>query len=221
MEFLDQSVLRWFQAQHTPGLDPVMVNLTDLGHRYIVTVVGLLAAVCFLLLRQSRAALLVLVATAASWGLVEGIKRAVQRPRPPKEEVRRVKPSLLSQVLAAKEAKEGKPAEGLPQPTRAEASYSFPSGHALTTAAVYLTLALLVARRLRRRGPRIAVVVGSALLAFVIGVTRLYLGAHYLTDVVAGWGIGLGCALVCLWLDERWAQRRAPPSLPIGPPMPG
>jgi undecaprenyl-diphosphatase len=63
------------------------------------------------------------------------------------------------------------------------------------------------------------VVVGTALLVFVIGVTRLYLGAHYLTDVLGGWAGGAGCALVCLYLDERWG-REAPPSMPIGPPMP-
>jgi undecaprenyl-diphosphatase len=213
---LDQGVLHWFQAQHTPWLDAVMVNLTDLGNRYVVTVVALLAAVCFLAVRQYRAALLMVVAAVACWALVEGIKNVVRRERPPKTEVRRVEePSLLSRVLGAAEQR---PTGELPQPTHAERTYSFPSGHALSSGAVYLTLALLVARRLRRRGPRVLVVVGTALLVFVIGVTRLYLGAHYFTDVLAGWLGGLGVALICAWLDERWAPRAAAPAASTGPP---
>jgi undecaprenyl-diphosphatase len=199
---LDQGTLRWFQAEHAPWLDPVVANLTDLGHRYVVTVVALVAAVVFLAVRRPRAAVLMLLAVLACWGLVEGVKRVVQRPRPQRAEVQRVEPGLLSRVLQ--------------QPSRAEVSYSFPSGHALSTASVYLTLALLVSRRPRRRGPRMVVLVGTALLVFVIGVTRLYLGAHYVSDVVAGWLAGLGVALICTWLDERWERPFVAPG-PIGP----
>jgi undecaprenyl-diphosphatase len=207
LEKLDQGALHWFQSEHAPWLDPVMANLTDLGQRYVVTLAALVALVVFLVLRRLRAAVLLLVATAASWGLVEGVKRVVQRPRPPKEEVKRVEPGVLSRSL--------------PQPSKGEVSYSFPSGHALTAAGIYLTLALLAARRLRRGGLRVLVVLGTALLVVAIGVTRLYLGVHYVSDVVAGWLGGLGIALVCAWLDGWWAAPfetlpSAPPG-PIGP----
>jgi undecaprenyl-diphosphatase len=99
-----------------------------------------------------------------------------------------------------------------------EKSYSFPSGHTFSSAAVYLTVAFLAARRLRRRWLRILTVVGSVLLVLGIGVTRLYVGAHYLSDVVAGWAGGLGVALLCAWLDERWAApHEALPSATNGP----
>ena len=204
MEWLgtvDQEVVRWFQDHQTQALNAVMVNLTDLGNGYVLWPVTLLAAACFLALRQWRAALLIVLAAVAAWVLVEGIKPAIARPRP--SGTHHLEPSLLSRALGYPE---GPPAGGLPA-TRAEKTYSFPSGHALRSAAVYLTVALLAARRLRRRGLGALVIVGSAVLVLVIGVTRLYLGAHYLSDVVAGWAGGLGVALVCAWLDERRAAR--------------
>ena len=197
---LDQEVLRWFQDHQTPAMNQVMVNLTGLGQRTVVTVVGVLAALGFLILRRPRPALLVVLATFGSWGLVDGVKWAVRRPRP--AGVHRLEPSLLSRALSRVEEHQ---TGGLPPPTPTEKGYSFPSSHALSSTATYLTIALLAARRLRRRWTRILVVVGSALLVFVIGVTRLYVGAHYLSDVVAGWAGGLGVALLCAWLDERWA----------------
>src|SRR5690242_19910936 len=97
MDPLDQAVLHWFQARHTPWLNAVMINLTDLGHRYVVSVVALAAVGFFLARRRFRTALVVLLAALAAWGLVEGIKRAVQRPRP--AGVERVPPSLLTRAL--------------------------------------------------------------------------------------------------------------------------
>jgi undecaprenyl-diphosphatase len=213
---LDQDVFRWFQDHQTPGLNHVIVNLTDLGHRYVVTLVALLAAACFLALRRPRPALLVLLAAVAAWALVVGVKHTVQRPRPPG--IHHLEPSLLSRALSPGQAH---PGGGLPEPTPEESSYSFPSGHALSSAAIYLTVALLAARCRRGRWLRTLVVVGSVLLVFVIGVTRLYLGMHYLSDVVAGWAGGLGLALLCAWLDEKWAApHEARPSAERGPSAP-
>jgi undecaprenyl-diphosphatase len=208
---LDQTVLHWFQARHTSWLNAVMINLTDLGHRYVVTVVALVAVVFFLAQRRFRTALVMLLAALVAWGLIEGIKRAVQRPRP--AGVERVPPSLLTRALAL-ERQRLHPGEGLPEVSHAERTWSFPSGHALASAAAYGTLALVTARRLRRRWARRLVVGGTALLVLAIGITRLYLGAHYLTDVLAGWTLGVLCALALGWLDARWAAARAAPAVP-------
>ena len=85
---------------------------------------------------------------------------------------------------------------------------SFPSGHALLSAAVYITVVLVAIGWLRRPQQRVLVVSAGFVLVFLIGVSRLYLGVHYAMDVVAGWMAGLGLALVGRWLDELW-QRRA------------
>ena len=76
-------------------------------------------------------------------------------------------------------------------------TYSVPSGHAAGSAAIYTALAVLVARRLRPRG-RVLVALGTTALLLVIGFSRLYLGAHYLSDVLAG--LTLGLAWTAGWL---------------------
>jgi len=81
-------------------------------------------------------------------------------------------------------------------------SFSFPSGHALLGAAIYVTLALVLADWLRRPRERLLVVAASLLLVLGIGASRLYLGVHYVMDVAAGWLAGLGLALLGRWLDE-------------------
>lgn len=84
---------------------------------------------------------------------------------------------------------------------------SFPSGHALTSAVVYLTLGALLMRVAKRRLTR-WYCMGLAMLAtFLVGASRVYLGVHYPTDVLAGWLVGLSWALLC-WLVERSFERR-------------
>ena len=78
-----------------------------------------------------------------------------------------------------------------------ESEPSFPSGHATDSAAFYLALAFIVAVFvLRRPLVRAFVVVGAALLTIGIGVSRLVLGVHWPTDVIAGWSLGTVAALL-------------------------
>lgn len=74
---------------------------------------------------------------------------------------------------------------------------SFPSGHAAISAIAYLTLAALLARTTPSRRLRYYYVVIGCLLAFMVGATRVYLGVHYPTDVLAGWCIGGAWAFAC------------------------
>jgi undecaprenyl-diphosphatase len=89
-------------------------------------------------------------------------------------------------------------------------SYSFPSGHALLSAAVYSGLALAGAPLIPRQRARLVVLGIALLLGFLIGLSRLYLCQHYLTDVLAGWSAGWAWALLCHALDVRWTRPRAP-----------
>lgn len=83
---------------------------------------------------------------------------------------------------------------------------SFPSGHSLMSAVVYLTLGVLLASAVPRKRVKAYVLSVAILLTFLVGATRVYLGVHYPTDVLAGWGIGLIWALTC-WLVDRWLVR--------------
>ena len=83
---------------------------------------------------------------------------------------------------------------------------SFPSGHSLMSAVVYLTLGALLSSVVRRRTLKIYVLALSILLTVAVGISRIYLGVHYPTDVLAGWSVGLSWALLC-WLIAHWLQR--------------
>jgi undecaprenyl-diphosphatase len=86
---------------------------------------------------------------------------------------------------------------------------SFPSSHAMMSALVYLTLGALLARTQKSVRLRIYLLVCAILLTFLIGVSRLYLGVHWPTDVLAGWAVG-SCWALLSWLVARWLQRKGP-----------
>lgn len=154
------------------------VDMTALGS---ATVLGLVVVVVtgFLVLQGKwRMGLLVSTASVGGWVLTTVLKRVFQRPRPD------VVPHL-----------------------REVSTLSFPSGHALTSAVVYLTLGALLMHIAERRLTRFYCMAVAMTATFLIGVSRVYLGVHYPTDVVAGWLIGFSWALLC-WIVERTLERR-------------
>lgn len=84
---------------------------------------------------------------------------------------------------------------------------SFPSGHSMLAAVVYLTLGALLARIAARRRVKSYFLGLAMLLALLVGLSRVYLGVHYPTDVLAGWSAGLAWALLC-WVVARLLQLR-------------
>ena len=182
----DERILRALRKADNPSqpLGPpwmkfVALDITALGGS---TVLGLtvLAVVGFLMLYgMYRNALFVFVATVGG-ALLNGVL---------KELFARERPSVVPHL---------RDAVGL----------SFPSGHAMTSAIVYLTLGALLMRFATRRLAKWYCITLAMAATFLVGTSRVYLGVHYPTDVVAGWLIGLSWALV-FWLLEHALEQRA------------
>jgi len=84
---------------------------------------------------------------------------------------------------------------------------SFPSGHSMVSAVVYITLGSLLSAVVARRRLKAYILCVAMMLTLIVGVSRVYLGVHYPTDVLAGWTAGLSWALAC-WMLAHWLQRR-------------
>ncbi|MEW6250150.1 MAG: phosphatase PAP2 family protein [Planctomycetota bacterium] len=96
---------------------------------------------------------------------------------------------------------------------------SFPSGHSLMSAVVYLTLGALLTTTVGPRRLKIYLLAVAVVLSGLVGLTRVYIGVHYPTDVLAGWMTGLAWAALC-WTVAHWLQRRGtvePEPRPDGP----
>ncbi len=85
-------------------------------------------------------------------------------------------------------------------------SASFPSGHAMVSAVAYLTIGTLLARAHKKRSTKIIVMTYAIILTLLIGISRVYLGVHWPTDVLAGWA--LGAAWAALWWLLAWQLQR-------------
>jgi len=90
------------------------------------------------------------------------------------------------------------------------ANASFPSGHAMISAAVYLSLGLMLAETDPRRLGRVGLLAFMCLIVILIGCSRVYLGVHWPSDVVAGWCLGTAWALL-VFATMRWLRRNAQP----------
>jgi undecaprenyl-diphosphatase len=161
-----------------PWLADAARDVTGLGSTIVLGIV-LSAVVGYLLLARKRtAAWLMLGAVLGGVAVNNLLKLAFARPRPDI-----VTP--LVQVFTA----------------------SFPSGHATLSAITYLTLGALLGRTQPALGIRIYFIALAVLLAGLVGLSRVYLGVHYPTDVIAGWCIGAAWAMGC-WALMKWLQGR-------------
>jgi undecaprenyl-diphosphatase len=161
-----------------PWLEEMGRDLTALGGTALLSLFSL-AVIAHLSLRQKpRSAAVVGVSVMGALGLSLALKQLFERPRP--DLVPR-----LSYVMTS----------------------SFPSGHSMLSAAVYLTLGALLARFESNLLLKAHVLGWALLFTVLVGVSRVYMGVHWPTDVLAGWAAGAAWAALC-WLVARALQKR-------------
>jgi undecaprenyl-diphosphatase len=159
-------------------LQHVMIDMTALGSTSVLTLVVILA-VSYLIAIRRRLVALILVASIAGGALLNFLlKVSIARPRP----------DLVAHLVK-------------------ETTMSFPSGHSANSAVVYLTLAILLATTQTRSRIRWLIVTCALLITMIIGLSRVYLGVHWPSDVVAGWAVGATWALLCWFVMARFRDR--------------
>jgi undecaprenyl-diphosphatase len=158
-------------------LAEMMRDITALGSTIVIVMATLGAAGYLLLARNLPTALYVLGSVLGGQVVSSVLKFAVERPRP----------VLDTGVYVY--------------------SSSFPSGHAMLSAVTYLTLGALLTRLEGRRSVRFYPLIVSVILTGLIGVSRVYLGVHWPSDVLAGWCLGAAWAMLCWFVVLRLQQR--------------
>jgi undecaprenyl-diphosphatase len=188
--------LRVLQALRAPGDPHILVGpkwlhvaATDITALGSVTVLGLIVLLCVALLlslKRWSEALVVLAGAVGGVAISQALKHLFLRERP----------DLVYRAVEA-------------------ANPSFPSGHAMLSAVVFLTLGTLAARFSPRRRVKVLALGAAVLLSLLVGASRIYLGVHWTSDVLAGWSVGAAWAMACwlaAWAWGRWVDKPSAPS---------
>lgn len=182
---LDTQILLSFREAGDPSnpigsarVESMVRDVTALGGTALLVLFTALVILFLLLAGKWQIALFVLAAVGGGQIVATLLKLGIDRPRP----------EVVSHLMA-------------------ESSSSFPSGHAMMSAVTYLTLGSLLARVAPQRRLKIFFMAVAVFLTVIVGVSRVYLGVHWPSDVLAGWLAGFVWAIAC-WLIARWWLRR-------------
>ena len=175
----DQAILDSVRAPGDPS-DPIgphwleiaMADVTALGAVAVLGIVALVVAGFLFIQRRPLAGVTLLTALLGGVAMSQSLKLLFGRERPP-----------------------------LPYQAAEAVNASFPSGHAMLSAVAYLTIGAIVAKALPRRRLKTYVMTVAVLLTLIVGLSRVYLGVHWASDVLGGWMVGAA------WAIERWQGR--------------
>ncbi|MBL8576846.1 MAG: phosphatase PAP2 family protein [Mesorhizobium sp.] len=167
-----------------PWLVEAVRDITALGSVSVLVLVTAAAIFYLLLIRRGREALMILVAVGGGQIVSSLLKIGIDRPRP----------DLVSHLVQVQ-------------------TLSFPSGHAMMSAVTYLTLGVMIAGIAPGKVTKAYVLFMAVLITLMVGVSRLYLGVHWPSDVLAGWFAGFAWVMLYWLVLRRFARRPEAPSL--------
>jgi undecaprenyl-diphosphatase len=175
----DDAVLVDVHRLATPVLTRVMKITTNLGSTLFLVTLGICVAAAFIYTRHRRALILFAVTMAGAVILNFSLKSSFQRARP--------EPYFNTPL---------------------ESSFSFPSGHALFSLCFYSILAWLITSRIQKRSLQICIWTAAVLLVLSIGFSRIYLGMHYPSDVIAGYAAAF-VWIIAVSFGDFWLMYRS------------
>jgi undecaprenyl-diphosphatase len=158
-----------YQPLGSAKLQSIVRDVTGIGSGVVLTTLTVCLGVYHLLRREWRTGWFILISILLAWLTMESLKLVYQRERP----------SVVPRMTY-------------------EQSLSLPSGHSMMSMVVFLTLACVYAQRTSHRSVRVYYFALALLLALLIGYTRVYLGVHHPSDVLAGWLLGI------FWVQVAW-----------------
>jgi undecaprenyl-diphosphatase len=175
---MDRAILLAVAKARTPWLTSTAVDVTALGSITLVVLLSTLALLVLLVLRDRRGAFQLLAASAGAGILTILTKDTIERVRPPE---------ALQLIVVS--------------------GFSYPSGHSVSTSALYLTIAIIACRYVRRTDAKTAIFLAVSAVPLLVGASRIYLGVHYATDVVSGISLGAAWALLLAGLFALGGHR--------------
>jgi undecaprenyl-diphosphatase len=177
-EAFDRGILTWIHAHGTAWMDTSAIEFTALGSFVVLAVIGLGISVLLWHLRKQRYVALIWLACTGSLVLNQTLKAAFARSRP----------DVFEKLVDV-------------------GHLSFPSGHAMNSMVFYTVAAYSIGHVVGPGRTKQLVYAFAALVIALVGFTRLYLGVHYPSDVMAGFAVGYVWAILCAALTEAWGKR--------------
>ena len=175
---MDSAILLTVAKTRTPWLTIAAVDVTALGSTTLVVLFSAFTLVVLLVLRDCLGALQLLAAPAGAGILTLLTKNIIER----------IRPEEVQHLIAA-------------------SGFSYPSGHSVSTSALYLTIAIIAGRYVQHSGARVAIFLAVSAVLIMVGASRVYLGVHYATDVVSGISLGAAWALLLAGFFTRFGLR--------------
>jgi undecaprenyl-diphosphatase len=178
---MDSAILLTVAKKRIPWLTTSAVDVTALGSITLVVLFSAFTLFVLLVLRDRMGALQLLAASVGAGILTLVTKNVIER----------VRPAEAQQMIIV-------------------SGFAYPSGHSVSTSALYLTIAIIAGRYVQHSGTRATIFLAVSAVVIMVGASRVYLGVHYATDVVSGISLGAAWALVLAGFFALFGHRGSP-----------